>query len=273
MDDRLAKLLLENNLLQRQQSDERRLSLLEKLATDGLSFGATPIPGILPPQNWQKIFIFDHFIGGVGHPLASPTTSIVGNLNWFAVPDAYAIFMGFLGNFIPPHIGIIAIGTIAQNYGIHGWMVLPNGFVYANYFDFTQFVAGTAAPLQAGDGVAFGMVEFAFNTDRTAEGIYFSLLYGEANWQAVTRDASTSTVTDTGVPFVDSKFYLFEIKRPVVDKFEFYINQILVATHTTNITTVGISPSVGISTPTQGSFQMYSDYFSIQYSTIAQIWD
>lgn len=48
MDDRLAKLLLENNLMQRQQSDERRLSLLEKLAIDGLSFEPPPTPGVVP---------------------------------------------------------------------------------------------------------------------------------------------------------------------------------------------------------------------------------
>lgn len=63
-------------------------------------------------------------------------------------------------------------------------------------------------------------------------------------FEAVTRLTSSETATDTGVTFAAATWYKFEIRIPAAaDEVEFYINDSLVATNTTNLpanTSVGL---------------------------------
>ncbi len=78
-----------------------------------------------------------------------------------------------------------------------------------------------------------------------ADGIYFlyDRLNSGVNWRAVTRSASTSTNTDTGVAVAEDTWVKLRIEiNAAGTSVGFYINDVLVATNTTNIPAVAIAP-------------------------------
>lgn len=66
----------------------------------------------------------------------------------------------------------------------------------------------------------------------------FSTSAGDTNWQCVTGDGSDRTITDSGVPVTADTTYRLRVHFGTV-KAKFYINEVLVATHTTNMPTSG----------------------------------
>lgn len=68
-------------------------------------------------------------------------------------------------------------------------------------------------------------------------GIYFEKLDGDTNWFTVTNNVGTATRNDSGVA-VNTNFNYFEIKKRT-GVITFWINGVLVATHTTNFPVSG----------------------------------
>jgi len=66
------------------------------------------------------------------------------------------------------------------------------------------------------------------------QGLFFRARNGSANWQAVTRDGSSETETDTLIPITSSGWLVFEIDH-TANTAVFRINGALVATHTTTL--------------------------------------
>ncbi len=92
-------------------------------------------------------------------------------------------------------------------------------------------------------------------------GIYFEKLDGDTNWFAVTRAGGTQTRTDTGVAVSASYItarYSFNGSAVL-----FYINDLLVATNTTNIPVGLESPFAYIINSAAASKTMDVDYFEI----------
>lgn len=58
-------------------------------------------------------------------------------------------------------------------------------------------------------------------------------------WQAVTRSNSVETSTDTGITFAVNTVYRLEVRSDAAGNVRFYIDDVLVATNTTNIPTGG----------------------------------
>ena len=61
-----------------------------------------------------------------------------------------------------------------------------------------------------------------------------------ANWQAYTYNASTGTTTDTGIAASTAAFNTFLVRANGTNSVQFFINNVLVATHTTNIPTTAV---------------------------------
>lgn len=279
MDDRLAKALYENNILARQQSDERRLALLEKLSTTGLTFEPLPIPGETPnptidnTAKLNNVFLSDEFTG-----MASQASWFWG-LNWDfgGATDTENVDASFLAlyvaNLFPYCPGIIRITSSSAD----AYFILQSPLLVANLFDNIQFVVFCEQTLTAGEGYIFGLTPdpsaSTFEVDGSSEGLYFKYEFGDGNWQAITRDSLGITQTDTGIAFdAASPQILFEIKRSTTDVFQFYINKILVATHTTNISTETLQAIFGAKMNAPGSWYIYIDYFSLQIAPFVQRW-
>jgi hypothetical protein len=99
------------------------------------------------------------------------------------------------------------------------------------------------------DGVNSYRVLIGFNSNVAASasvltrsaGLYYS--NANANWQAITYNASVGTTTDTGIAAVaDGSYNTFCVRANGTASVEFLINGVTVATHTTNIPSSFVSP-------------------------------
>lgn len=222
--------------------------------------------------NWKNLFVFDEFTSLCEFNTA--TNSAVGELGWEASSNAgvqlngISSFSGFNS-----HYGIVSVWNTAT---LEGYIRLNN--LYLATAKLVQFVCTVPATVNAGDGYVFGLSDNSggggFAVDGSMKGAYFKREDGEANWHVITRDGVGITDTDTGVLVVADAWVLLEIKQPIVGTIEFYINQNLVATHTTNVDTANafdVVPTVGVIATT--TLYLYLDYFAMQLVEISQRWD
>jgi hypothetical protein len=82
----------------------------------------------------------------------------------------------------------------------------------------------------------------AANSTPTTRSAGFFYSNASANWQAYTYNSSTGTTTDTGVAASTSAFNIFLVRANGTNSVEFLINNVLVATHTTNIPSSAVCP-------------------------------
>lgn len=270
MDDRIAKALLENNILVRQKVDEGRIALLEKLSTvKSVDLQTLPIPGVVQPPianslNWKNIFVKDDFVSAY-KDFANP--SGIGDLGWIVLERNEIDLESLLSISDSSHPGVIQVFN--NNPGDNYLALLPLPSV--NTVDLLQYVVYFDATALANEGCVVGLMDLSsFAVDGSAEGAYFKHENGDTNWQCVTTYLGSTTQYDSGVAFTAATWYLFEIKRTATDAFEFYINLSLVGTHQAD--KAPAQPVFGMSN--QGTdFSIYMDYFAMQLAPILQRWD
>jgi len=79
----------------------------------------------------------------------------------------------------------------------------------------------------------------AKNGPELDDAICFFYDESHSNWQCLTRSSSTDTITDSAIVLANATKYDLRIEiNAAGNKVEFFINNALVATHTTNITSV-----------------------------------
>jgi len=89
---------------------------------------------------------------------------------------------------------------------------------------------------------------YVATTAPTTNAVGLFLDEGNANWQAYTYSSSTGTITDTGVAAVaDGSYNTFLTRANGSSSVDFVINNVVVATHSTNIpATTALSPFLSI---------------------------
>jgi hypothetical protein len=95
---------------------------------------------------------------------------------------------------------------------------------------------------------------------------------GSSNWQCITVAASVKTTTITSVAMSTNFIKLSILINANASSVGFYIDNVLVATHTTNIPTVRLANFVGINKRVVGTIPMgfYLDYFHYKYDYITK---
>lgn len=117
----------------------------------------------------------------------------------------------------------------------------------------------------------FGLTQDGTAPPGTA-GVYFIFDPAtNANWQTVTRAASTSTTNTSTVAAVANNWFQFEGRRNG-SNWEMYINGTLRFTHSTNLPTVAVSPVFFIQTNTTTNRDMNVDFFALSSSVLGQRW-
>ena len=132
-----------------------------------------------------------------------------------------------------------------------------SGLSGANSYVFSQFArlsfAANMRIVTLADGTNSYRILIGFNSSNSAAdsgltrsaGLYYS--NSNANWQAITYNASVGTTTDTGVAAVaDGSYNTFCVRANGTASVEFLINGVTVATHTTNIPSSTVTPYVTI---------------------------
>ena len=84
------------------------------------------------------------------------------------------------------------------------------------------------------------------NSTPTTRSAGFFYSNATANWQAYTYNGSVGTTTDTGIAAVAGSFNTFLVRTNGATSVEFLINNVIVATHTTNIPTTAVCPYLSI---------------------------
>ena len=128
-----------------------------------------------------------------------------------------------------------------------------SGLSGSTSYVFSQFArlsfAGRMRIVTLADGVNSYRILIGFNSNAAATdsgltrsaGLYYS--NANANWQAITYNASVGTTTDTGIAAVaDGSYNTFCVRANGTASVEFLINGVTVATHTTNIPSSFVAP-------------------------------
>ena len=121
----------------------------------------------------------------------------------------------------------------------------------------------------ANHAVRMGWLNSTNPSPDPAEGVYFRATTN-GNWFAVTRTGSAETATDTGVA-VNGSYHRFEIDYNSTSEVKFYIDGVLKATHTTNITTTsGYIMPMFLVNSSSGAVQLDVDYFAVAITGISR---
>lgn len=94
------------------------------------------------------------------------------------------------------------------------------------------FIGASSSITNAGLGDA----DLPGTTNGASVAVYrYSSVAADANWQAITAQGTTETVTNTGIAVTATTVYRFRIEFVTATIVLFYINDILVARHETNV--------------------------------------
>lgn len=100
------------------------------------------------------------------------------------------------------------------------------------------------------------------------DGIFFEKGAADTIWQCITRASSSQTKTASAVT-IDTNFHTFSIQRSGASIF-FYIDYVLVATHTATIPTVFLAPMAQILNSANASKTLDVDYFELQLTGLVR---
>lgn len=114
----------------------------------------------------------------------------------------------------------------------------------------------------------FGLQDGQINND-PASGIYFRAV-GTGNWYAVTRAINIETSTNCGIA-QSTSYKQFKItSNSTGTSISFYIDGVLVATHTTNIPTDQLFPQYQIESTTLNNYGLDVDYFYLKVTGLTR---
>jgi hypothetical protein len=193
---------------------------------------------------------------GFGAGVSGPSSAQLGAYpNWYV--NTSAVASGLIFVYQPAAVvtgvpssrhGIVSIsaGNLAgEYYGITGKPLCTFHADADIALEFIANVEDSADPTRP--DIIAGLLGSVFHTDpRGLPGAYFWRDASTPNWQAVTRDATSETVIDTGVAVGAGTNFRMRIEYRganvndgAAKKVYFYINQVLKATGTTNVPTTG----------------------------------
>jgi len=209
------------------------------MTSDGIDWISAAAGGGFDPTT--TVEIYEDFVSG------STEDGEIGALGWrlsLGVGESVWGTSGTLGK-----IGVVRIeaGTTNLNSGRID-LASGNGvnIIAGNQgnITFIMNVANVSAA-EAYHEYRFGLIKIGLTTGEPERGIFFRAL-GTGAWFAVTRSNNIETATDTTIA-QSTTYRQFKIETNAAGtEVKFYIDGILRATHTTNITTDPILPSIGV---------------------------
>jgi len=239
--------------------------------------------------DWRKSYGIDYFNDFLAYGQSAIGGGAADGISYNYAAGAGALNSVVQGSTVVPNetssnvgIGIFSTGTTSSGVsgttvcGTHngGVIVVGNGEIlydslieietlstvterFVNLFGLSTFITTTNPT---------NLIGFTYDEGGIAG---LSNFTASANWQTVTTNALTKTVTDTGVPVVTTGFVkLSIIVNAGGTSVAFYINGVLVSTHTTNIPTGAtkrlVNANAIFKTAGTTSRTMYMDYVKLR---------
>jgi hypothetical protein len=97
------------------------------------------------------------------------------------------------------------------------------------------------------------------------DGVWFDFTpVTSANWRTITEASNTQTLNTSSTAVVAATWYKIEMIRLSGGNWEFYLDDVLLFTHSTNLPTVAVIPAfVVVKTTNPNDKQLDADYFSL----------
>lgn len=153
----------------------------------------------------------------------------------------------------------------------HPGVLVSNGSNPSAYYGYFNLATGDIISttifkctddLESGDGICVGLVSDTTPSSLT-DGIYFRAIYNDGdtvNWSCVSEKSDVKTVTSTSNA-INNGWYKFQIKTlENGTKAQFYVNNVLLTEHTTNIPLTTTQLFSGIVSASLSSQSVYIDY-------------
>lgn len=205
---------------------------------------------------------------------ATNTSNQIGVLNWGMSAAGTATPSTLSGVSSHPGIVQLATGTTSGNdERIHLGDSATKNSINLTDFLWIGFIVRipTITSITVRIGVGQDLSAASFGTSGAF--FLFDAATDADNWQTVTRTASTSTtnvVTDITVDAND--WFLLEIVQNASNNYEFYVNNVLKFTHSTNKPTGGHVIGLSVTTNTNASRTLDFDYFRLRTQPYGQRW-
>lgn len=199
-------------------------------------------------RSHQRIDIEDEFLSPEGY----------GELNWNKHHLPYITELASEAN----HPGIIRVAADAVANDFAAFMlgqsslptIIPAEVEQATYIVRPQDITSMN-------------LRFGFSDVPLAPTVYARFVFSSgtsAFWRLETAQGGTSTVTTSAITVASNTWYKLDIMQVTAGSWTFYINDALVATHTTNVPTSAFSPYM-MWGPTDGTLRYVDiDYFRYQ---------
>jgi len=215
-----------------------------------LTQAAGPLP--FDPYDYRTTcYLRDEFFGG------APASGSIGDLGWNTNGGSIAQGGGTTNE--PGFYTLATGGSSATTATIYtqgsASVFAPGTFDLVWRVRLNTVDTNTAAHIGMQDSVT---------TVAPTNGHYFQKLDADTNWFAVSRaaGAQVGTRTDTGIA-IDTAFIAFRIVRTASARADFYINGVLVASHSANIHAANTNTVVGIVNSAAANKTISIGYFSM----------
>lgn len=200
----------------------------------------------------QNFLLWDDFTNG-----ALSISQALGETGWVIT----AIGTPSLGtSIVSGRIGILNIFTGAKSGNVTALhkdsgmfdLGLPN---WENHF-------AVRRPISTNIISRIGFFADLVTNDPPSDGIYFEKLVGDSTWFSVTRSGSVETRNDTGISANDNLFHRLTLRKKNGD-WEFWIDEVLRQTHSTDIITSPADWNFQIKTADNAAKSLGVDYISM----------
>lgn len=222
----------------------------------------------IAPQEEDIVDLSDEFM-----PLSTETGEI-GAMGWSS--SAAGTAQNAPGNSATNHPGVFTIGsgtTSGNNTRLHLGPNSTQGIFAADQLVYLGAIVRipTITSIKVRIGIGADVSGATFGTD----GAWFEFdPSADASWRCITRVSNNNEgPTDTAVDVVATNWYLLEIYRnPTSGNWEFYVNGVKLATHSTQKPSAVMQAGFYVETATTASRTLDIDWFRLRLAAMGQRW-
>jgi hypothetical protein len=187
----------------------------------------------------------------------STSSNSIGELGWASANGSTSI-----GNPEANHPGTVTRSTSATINTLASMSLHATGGLMLGSETFDCIIIAKLDQTDADTQARFGLHGNIHGNPPT-RGCYFEKLLADTNWFAVTRDATVQTRTDTGIA-ASTNWVRFRVRRVNGTTIGFAINGGTEITHTANVPTADLFPSLQIYNGAASAKTMTVDYFELR---------
>lgn len=189
----------------------------------------------------------------------------IGEIGWRIVNSAQGTVTYDPG--VTDHFGIINCSATATSGNLTGLAstsaAAGNGFILPAQFDTIMWIV---KPVSSSNSLyRVGLCQDPTVAACGTDGAWWDYNVGsDTHWRSVTRGSSTNTTNNSSVTVTSGNWYKLEIRK-LATNYEFWVNDALAFTHSTNLpaTAVPLIPFAVVETNTTTSKQIAIDWFGL----------